>query len=176
MTGSSFTFGRYNSADDWGIKVIATDTLMPPKRARKIVIPGRSGSYDFGANAYDERTLRMRCILERQISKAELREIVYHLAKKDRLTLWNEPDKYYIAELYNEAEVLDFPLEMFREFTLDFICDPFAYRTAVTLPLKAGMNPIAYRGTAETPCVIVLRNDGETDIQNITLTAIRRIR
>ena len=49
MTGDSFSFGRYNSVDDWGLMVIAYDYLLPPKRARKITIPGRSGSYDFGA-------------------------------------------------------------------------------------------------------------------------------
>lgn len=59
MTGDSFSFGRYNSVDDWGLMVIAYDYLLPPKRARKITIPGRSGSYDFGAKNWEERTLRM---------------------------------------------------------------------------------------------------------------------
>lgn len=61
MTGDSFSFGRYNSVDDWGLMVIAYDYLLPPKRARKITIPGRSGSYDFGAKNWEERTLRMTC-------------------------------------------------------------------------------------------------------------------
>lgn len=32
----------------------------------------------------------------------------------------------------------------------------------------------AYQGTAEAPCVIVLRNTSETDISNVTITAIKR--
>lgn len=104
MTGDSFSFGRYNSVDDWGLMVIAYDYLLPPKRARKITIPGRSGSYDFGAKNWEERTLRMTCTLTRQVTKAEFREIIYALSKKARLRLWNEPDKYYIAELYDPAE------------------------------------------------------------------------
>lgn len=107
MTGDSFSFGRYNSVDDWGLMVIAYDYLLPPKRARKITIPGRSGSYDFGAKNWEERTLRMTCTLTRQVTKAEFREIIYALSKKARLRLWNEPDKYYIAELYDPAEVQD---------------------------------------------------------------------
>ena len=51
--------------------VIAYDYLLPPKRARKITIPGRSGSYDFGAKNWEERTLRMTCTLTRQVTKAE---------------------------------------------------------------------------------------------------------
>ena len=80
MTGDSFSFGRYNSVDDWGLMVIAYDYLLPPKRARKITIPGRSGSYDFGAKNWEERTLRMTCTLTRQVTKAEFREIIYALS------------------------------------------------------------------------------------------------
>ena len=49
MTGDSFSFNQYNSVEDWGMMVVATDVLLPPKRRRKITIPGRSGAYDFGA-------------------------------------------------------------------------------------------------------------------------------
>lgn len=165
MTGDSFSFGRYNSVDDWGLMVIAYDYLLPPKRARKITIPGRSGSYDFGAKNWEERTLRMTCTLTRQVTKAEFREIIYALSKKARLRLWNEPDKYYIAELYDPAEVQDYYLETGREFELNFIAEPFAYGPTITTPLENGRNKIAYQGTAETPCMIVLRNVSSSNVQ-----------
>ena len=118
MTGDSFSFGRYNSVDDWGLMVIAYDYLLPPKRARKITIPGRSGSYDFGAKNWEERTLRMTCTLTRQVTKAEFREIIYALSKKARLRLWNEPDKYYIADLTVGAHHADErTLQLFRGVT-----------------------------------------------------------
>ena len=101
MTGSSFDFGHYNSVDDWGIRVNAHDFLFPPKRARKITIPHRDGAYDFGAENYDERTLRIECTLERKISRAALRKIVYILCQKKQIRLWNEPEKYYVGELYD---------------------------------------------------------------------------
>ena len=93
MTGDSFSFGTYNSVDDWGIMVIGHDTFLPPKRSRKISIPGRSGAYDYGAKNWDERTVRLECVLMRQMKKEEFREIVYLLSKKGRLRLWNEPEK-----------------------------------------------------------------------------------
>lgn len=174
MTGDSFNFGQYNSVDDWGIYVIATDSFLPPKRERKISIPGRSGSYDYGAKSWDERTLRVECRLMNQISKAEFREIVYILSKKNRLRLWNEPDKYYMAELYDSADVMDYYLESMRDFELTFVCEPFAYGENVTTAITDGRNRIAYKGTAETPAVIVLRNASDDEIANVTITAIKR--
>lgn len=174
MTGDSFSFGTYNSVDDWGIMVIGHDTFLPPKRSRKINIPGRSGAYDYGAKNWDERTVRLECVLMRQMKKEEFREIVYLLSKKGRLRLWNEPEKYYIAELYDSPDVDDFYLEEMREFELSFVCEPFAYGENVTAALTDGRNRIAYKGTAETPAVIVLRNASDDEIANVTITAIKR--
>ena len=66
MTGDSFSFGRYNSMDDWGIMVLNYDVLLPPKRSRKLTIPGRSGAFDFGAKNWEERPLRIQCMLTRK--------------------------------------------------------------------------------------------------------------
>ena len=174
MTGDSFSFGTYNSVDDWGIMVIGHDTFLPPKRSRKISIPGRSGAYDYGAKNWDERTVRLECVLMRQMKKEEFREIVYLLSKKGRLRLWNEPEKYYMAELYDSPNVDDFYLEEMREFDLAFVCEPFAYGENVTTVITDGRNRIAYKGTAETPAVIVLRNASDDEIANVTITAIKR--
>lgn len=174
MTGDSFSFDKYNSVEDWGIMVVATDVFLPPKRRRKITIPGRSGAYDFGAKNWEERTIRLTCTLMRQMSKAEFREIVYALSKKGRLRLWNEPDKFYIAELYDPAEVQDYYLETARDFELVFTAEPFAYGPTVTTPIANGRNVIDYKGTAETPCVIVLKNTSANDIQNVTITVTKR--
>lgn len=174
MTGDSFSFGGYNSLDDWGIRVTACDFFLPPKRARKVTIPGRSGSYDYGAQNWDDRTLRITCILERHMTKSKFREIIYALSKKGRLRLWNEPRKYYSAELYDPAEVQDYYMETAREFELTFSCEPFAFGETVTQPISTGENRMDYKGTAETPCVMVLKNMSRTAVANITITAIKR--
>ena len=174
MTGDSFSFGKYNSMDDWGIKVMAYDVLLPKKRARKLKIPGRSGSYDYGAKNWEERPLRIQCMLTRQMTKGEFREIAYHLSKKAPLRLWNEPDKYYIAELYDAPEVKDYYMEIAREFELEFTCEPFAYGSQVVSPIKNGRNKIEYKGTAETPCMIILKNTSASNVVNLTITAIKK--
>lgn len=170
----SFSFGTYNSLHDWGIRVMKYDTLTPPKRSRKMQIPERSGMYDFGARCWEERTVRIECVLERKISRAQMREIAGALSRKGRLRLWDEPEKYYIGELYDSAEILDYYDESMREFTLSFICAPFALGRTITQPIATGENPVDYQGTAETPCVIVLRNLSGAYAQNITITAIKR--
>lgn len=170
----SFSFGRYNSLTDWGIRVIKYDTLTPPKRSRKVSIPRRSGMYDFGAECWEERTVRIECVLERRISRAELRTIAGALSRKSRLRLWDEPEKYYIGEIYDSAEITDYYDEAMREFTLSFVCEPFAYGRTVTLPIASGENAIHYHGTADTPCLIVLRNISANDIANVTITAVNR--
>lgn len=169
MTPDSFSFGKYNSFDDWGIRVVTYDVLLPPKRERKVTIPRKSGRYNFGGNVWDERNIRIECTLERKISRSQLREICYELSKLSTLTLWEEPDKYYTGELYNPGEIIDYYDEQMRDFELVFVCEPFAKSDAKTVQIQSGNIPLEYSGTANTPCVIVLRNDGTSSIQNVNI-------
>ncbi|MEG2039081.1 MAG: hypothetical protein RRZ73_05070 [Oscillospiraceae bacterium] len=175
MTDDSFSFGKFNSVDDWGIKVIAHDFLMPPKRDRRIQIPFKSGSYSYsGVPLYDDRSLVIDCILERQISKTQLRQIAYELSQRKEIRLWNEPYIYYVGEIYSTAEVTDFAQESMREFTLEFVCEPFAYSDLKKLNVSSGDNKIKYNGTAETPTVIILKNNNSFDVSNIQITLVRK--
>lgn len=169
MTGDSFSFGKYNSLDDWGIRVITYDVLLPPKRERKVQIPRRSGRYNYGENVWDERTIRITCTLERKISRAQVREIAYALSQESNLVLWEEPDKYYIGEIYDSAEILDYFDECMRDFELTFICRPFAYSAAKTVPIASGNAKPEYQGTADAPCTIILRNNTGSTIVNPTI-------
>lgn len=174
MTKNSFSFGTSNSVDTWGVHMIKHDTFAPPKRSRKITIPGRSGSYDFGASRFDERTLRLECSLERRMSAADFREIIFAFSRKNLIRLWDEPDKYYIGELYNADEVFVYQQEQMRDFELNFICEPFAYRVTAPLAIRSGVNRINYGGTAEAPTVIEIRNTNSYAVSNIVLIAIKR--
>lgn len=173
----SFQFGKYNSLADLGIVCEVHDTLMPPKIERKIQIPGRSGMYDFGADTFEERTIECECKLINPISKAELREVAYKLANgKNRLIFWDEPDKYYIAELYDPTEITNIADRLWLEFTLTFICEPFAYREITDMQLNFGDNKIEYGGTVKTPTSIFIRNENDFDVSNITITAVKQKR
>lgn len=174
MTPDSFSFGKFNSVDNWGIRVITYDVFLPPKRERKITIPRRSGMYKFSGDVWDERTIRIECTLEKKITRSELREIFFELSKNSALRLWEEPEKYYLAEIYSPGEILDYYDEQIREFELSFVCFPFAFGETTTTKLKVGNNKIVYSGTADSPCVIVLKNTGPYTARNVFLRSTYR--
>jgi len=174
MTADSFQFGGFNSVDDWGIKTVQHDVLLPPKRSRKIHIPHRSGMYDYGSVCFDERVLSVECHLIRQISKAEFRRIIFELSRKRQIRLYNEPEKYYIGELFESPEVDVWMEEKRREFTLNFVCEPFAYKDMTSLAIKSGSNSVKYNGTAAAPALIIIRNNGNAAVTNITFTAVSK--
>lgn len=165
----SFEFRGVNFRDDFDIRVIKTDYILPPKRERKISIPGRHGQYDYGAECWEERIIRLECDLNKKLSRADLREISYVLSKKGKLFLWDEPDKYYVGEIYNGGEIFDYPKQNIRTFTLEFICEPFAYREAKSFDFIKELE-IDYKGTMTTPCIIEL----EGPANNITITHLTR--
>lgn len=180
----SFNFSGRNSRE-FGLLATSYDFYMPQKRERKQFIPFRHGRHDYGAQYYNERVLRVRCLwtssrLER-MTRSEIREVIHWLSKKGRITLDVEPDKYYIGELYEPDELeahynyaKDNITSPLGEFTIEFVCEPFACRDVAGQSLSTGLNEINYLGTAETPCVIVLKNNSGVTLNNVTVTAARR--
>jgi len=173
IPADSFSFNGMNSLETWGIKVVAYDVFSPNKRERNQTIPFRHGRFDYGKKYFDERIVTLRCATEaKELTKAEMREVILWLTQRGRLTLWDEPDKHYVGELEESADVDVLPQEVKREFLLPFRCEPFAYGEQNTLPIETGMNRIDYQGTAETPTLIVIRNPNDFPVTGITLTAV----
>lgn len=176
MTGG-FTFRGVHSSR-YGVHMQAQGrTLLPPRREGSIVIPGESGCYDgVGGRVYDTRSETFQCGFAKPagMSVPEVcRELAYWLSGTGRLVLDKEPDKYYLARLSGAP-----PMEQhlhYGAFTLTWVYNPpFAFGRTVTLPVRDGANAPQYQGTAETPCLLVLRNTSGRTIQNITITAIKR--
>ena len=137
-------------------------TLLPPKREGKITIPGRSGYYDDVGAVYNERAESVLCSFvcpEGKTVPEVCREIAYWLSGSGRLIFDREPDKYYLARLSGGP-----PMSQhlkYGEFTITWSYNPpFAFGKTITEPLKNGEN--------------VIRNTSETDISNVTITAIKR--
>ena len=167
-----FSFNGTPMRQSFGISIAKVhDVLLPALRARQIGIPQTDGRYDYGAKNWEERPLILECNIAKKPSRAEMRELAYVLSQKGKIVLWNEPDKYYIGRLY-DPQVLTKIGRGQLEFTLEFVCEPFAVGKTITQPLTNGNNPIEYKGTAETPCLIVLKNTGTETITNVQLTAI----
>lgn len=168
MTNDSFEFGGVDMAQRFGIYVIAYDVLMPTLRPRKVVVPGRSGAYDFGAKYRDERPLRMECDTRINLTRHEMRELAYLLSKKNVIRLWDDPDVHYIGRIYDTTELINISIGF--EFNLTFTCDPCVYGSVKTLNIS-GSNPqrIALEGTEETPTRISITNNGDVDAVGIQI-------
>ena len=171
-----------------GIIANSYDFLLPPKRERKQAIPFNHGSYDYTAKWYNERILRLRCIWIsaslKKLSRADIREISYWLSQKGQITLDIEPDKYYVGEIYDSNELTahyNYAKELNDEinttdgeFELDFICEPFAYGRDITMDIETGRNEVEYRGTAEAPSLIILKNNNNIAVNNVQIIVKRR--
>ncbi len=176
MRGDSFTFGSKNSLETWGIKVIAYDVFSAPKRERKQLIPFRNGTYDYGEKWYDNKIIMLDCCTEeKELSKADMRDFIQHMSNRNRLILWDEPEKYYIGEMMESADINILPKRVKQQFTLSIECQPFAYKSQQILPIETGVNKVAYNGTAETSTLIILKNNNSYPITNIKITSVQKI-
>lgn len=177
MFVSGFSF-RGRHSNEFGIFTQdQSRMILPPRREGRIVIPGRSGWYDGAApGVYDERVESVLCSFKRPAGHTvpELcREIAGWLSGVGRLIYDKEPDKYYMARLAGGPPMAQHL--KYGEFTLTWSCNPpFAFGRTVTHPIASGENRIGYRGTAETPCVIVLNNQSGAEAQTVTITAVKR--
>lgn len=170
---SSFLFGNVDMFQRFGLQLVddgmPQDVLKPQLRERKVTIPLRSGSYDYGAKYYDERPLTYTCVTTRTVSRDDVREIAYILSKKSQIRIWTEPDKYYVGRVY-QAPTLEQLRNIGNRFPLTFICEPFAYRHAVTDNFVNRRYTPHYAGTASTPTYIVIENTGAIKAVNIQIT------
>lgn len=164
MHDHSFEFAGTDMFTAYGLRIRKKhDVLKPPLRERKIVIPSRSGAYDFGARYYDERTLLVECDTIRQLTADDKRELAFLLSQKGTIRFWDEDDKQYIGRIYDAAEV-ERVGGIGTYFPLTFICDPFAYKTESTFISRIGANAnhltltVDYQGTAPAPGKIIFRN------------------
>jgi len=129
------------------------------------VIPGRHGSYDFGDNTYENIVipvvvqyinetfpdLRLRARnLAAWLSQATYKPLIFT----------DEPDKYYLAKIYDSAS-LEKIVELVpgESTTVNFECQPFAFsidEDVMVDRLMSAVKVISNEGTYETFPVITI--------------------
>lgn len=170
----SFMFGKVDVGVSYGIVIEdVQDALSPPLRERKIIIPQRHGAHDYGAMYYDERVLTLVCASAALLTRAAARELSYTLSRKNTIKLWEEPDKVYRGRIYNPSEI-ERMVRHFRKFTLEFICEPFAYGATVTSQMTSGRLSVSYAGSVATPTRIEIHNTGLTDAAQLRIRVRER--
>ena len=159
----------------YGLRIRKKHAFLKPRlRERKLVIPQRSGAYDFGAKYYDEISLVVECDTLKQLSAADKRELAYVLSAKKNIVFWDEPDKYYRGQIYDTSEIEKVG-GIGTYFPLTFVCEPFAYGKTVNVifPASYSLSP-KYEGTAETPTRIEIVNNGTQAVTGVQLTIRKR--
>lgn len=122
-------FGSKSSKD---IGLITSDVkrpILPPLRKKEVEVLGKDGTYDFGNNDYDKRTIEVTFSMiekDKKYLTLKAREIASWLSSKveKQLIFSDEIDKYYLAKTYSN---IDFDRIVYAgTFTVIFECQPFA--------------------------------------------------
>ncbi len=175
-----FTFRNIHSST-FGIGVRSVDrSLIPELRRNEFTIPGRHGTIDFGLNTYEKRPIQVKIGLLKnadwQTLRAKARDVARWLSGKGMLVFDDEPDKAYDAAVYGYVGIEQLELLPAGLLTVTFECQPFAesleYRQ-VNIPsitTKPYDVQVDVAGTAETCCIITLKNNGNTNVEGITIT------
>lgn len=175
MHDHSFEFNAVDMYTEYGLRIrVRSGVLKPQLRERKITIPQRNGTYDYGAKYYEERQLPIGCDTIRQLTAADKRELAYLLSSKGKIVFWDEPDKYYIGRIYDTTEIEKVG-GIGTYFPLMFMCNPFAYGSTqnVIFPSSGVLKP-EYDGTADTPTRIEITNTGANAANGIQITIRKR--
>lgn len=162
------------SSLDFGIYAKYIIPFSPPKRLRRISIPGVNGTYDYGTKNFDDIGITLECYCKKEYDRSTFREVVYWLSKKGRLYIWDDQDKYYIAEYQTEPSLTWQNLSHMNPFRLNFLCEPFAYKDDEKTPLQMGENVVKYNGTYEARPILRLYNTSNSDIVNLSLTLVEK--
>lgn len=176
MINTGFTYAGAHSSR-FGIVCDPTTRIIFPEKRRMITdIAGRSGVHMHTDGTYLARQESFHCYFVKPAGKTvaeSARDIAAWLSSDGVLQFDNEPDKYYDAFVSGAL-----PQERhlkYGEFDLLFTYSPpFAYTAMkqVLQVITASGGSIACQmdGTVDTPVRIIIRNTGNTIIQNMRVS------
>lgn len=127
------SYNSKHSFNDFKIVAKSIDRpLLPAARKQEIEVAGMDGTLDFGIITYGNRPIR---VLLQYVGdtfadlRLKSREIAFWLSQSTykRLIFDDEPDKFYLAKVYDEVGLVVEDLLEFGKATVTFECQPFAY-------------------------------------------------
>lgn len=176
-----FTLGDKTDRERNIILIRAVNPMLPETRDKTLVIPGRNGAWDFGADM-EVRTFNLECaFIER--SPAALQYAIESLARDlvdsfgrprpIKLTLDYHSDREYTVRYAGSLDVE----RLYRagSFVLPLVAfDPYANGPEEVIEVIITQSPtvqvVESEGEIRTAPVIVLSNEGSTTINNFRIT------
>ena len=163
------TFRNIHSSS-FNIGVRSDDrSVIPELRKNEFVIPGQHGTVDYGMNTYDKRPISVVLGLLKNENHAALRakarEIAKWISGQGLLVFDDEPDKAYVAKVYDYVGIEQLQLLPMGLLTVKFECQPFAESleyNQVNSEITDSPKEITamVSGTIESCCIITIKNTG----------------
>lgn len=154
-------------------------SAIPTRRKNEFIIPGRHGTINYGLNTYDNRLIKGKITTVKNDTWEELRinirDIAQWLSGDGLLIFDDELDKIYRASVYEYVGLEQLELFPGGDLEVVFDCQPFAeslnYMDVSTQHITTNPKEIALtvQGSAETGCVITIKNTGATNISGISI-------
>ena len=167
VTEHYFVFDDVKSTDMDVILLNYDPILIPRSKRVYINIPGKDGSIPAGSDAKEDVFTDLYCAIigDNELDVMQkLRQIKPWLSKRGKLSFWDEPDKYYMAEL--DTSIHSVKRTTWDEFVLTVRCHPIAYGTEVTEDIDE--NPLYNNGSY--PAAGILKITMEADSPNLKIT------
>lgn len=172
-----FSFNNVHSSSVGLYVDTPTRTIKPSLRTNLYIVPGRSGTLDYGGDTYNNIEINCRLAYRADAltdMRSQQRAVAAFLAASGPLVFDDEPDKEYTAKVVNSVS-MD---EIVRIGTMEvtFLCQPYAesinYRQISELQrvLPTNIYP-TLQGTQDAPCIIRIHAD--TDISSLIVTRTR---
>lgn len=160
-----FTFRNQHTSAFTGLIVkTVNNPLLPPKRVKRIAVPGRDGSYVF-EDGFDNKQLEFQCVLVRgsiQERRPRLREIAAWLSGAGDLILDHEPDKAY--RVLRAVSDVGLVLENLKdEFNIVFETEPFQYGEQHVISVDTP-TPFTVTNAGSAPAETLISVTGSGDI------------
>lgn len=176
MITTGFTYNGIHSSV-FGIVCDPQSRIILPEKRRVVTeIPGRSGHHMHSDGTYSSRQESFHCYFKKLSGKTiaeSARDIAAWLSNDGVLQFDNEPDKFYDA--YASGALPQERHLHYGEFDLTMTYSPpFAYTSnkqeQAVISASGGTMSAVMNGTVDTPVRIVIRNTGNTIIQNMRIS------
>lgn len=177
-----FTLGSLTDVE-LGIQLLKkySEPIAPSTRDKTMVIPGRHGEYDFGAD-FGSRLFKLPCEFVDATTREELqiavRALAAHLVDNDAnprdlaLSFDKEPAKFYTVRLQKALDIKRIIAHGISTLLL-YAADPFAYgaekEVEEVVTLVIAEIEVTNDGTISTSPVITIKNNGGNTIHGFSL-------
>lgn len=174
-----FTFHNHHTSAFPGLIIkTVNNPLLPPKRIKRISVPGRDGSYVF-EDGFCNKQLEFHCVLARSTlhdRRLRLRQIAAWLSVAGDLVLDHEPDKTY--RVLRTVSDVRLALDSLKdEFSIVFETEPFQYGERYVISVDTPTTfMVTNAGSAPAETLISVTGSGDVtltcDAQTFSLTGM----